>query len=122
MARTSSTVNWWRLWCEPSRSEVSVTRTSNVSENTLGSNRNLLTHANSGRGHDVQVAGVRRQEVAGPAYLEKHRDPAQVELRLGQQAVTRHVRGHVGDHRHDRLRHGGLVRIRWYRAENRVTH
>src|ERR1017187_7434916 len=30
MAPTSSLVNWWRLWCEPSRSDVSVIRTSQI--------------------------------------------------------------------------------------------
>ena len=30
MAPTSSVVNWWRLWCDPSRSDVSVIRTSQI--------------------------------------------------------------------------------------------
>src|SRR5271156_6293524 len=30
MAPTSSLVNWWRLWCDPSRSDVSVIRTSQI--------------------------------------------------------------------------------------------
>ena len=32
IALTSSLVNWWRLWCDPSRSDVSVIRTSQIAE------------------------------------------------------------------------------------------
>src|SRR5690349_20978186 len=95
IARTSSRLNWCRLWWEPSRRQVSVSRMSRsdvgsvsrqvrvralssagpaidmsvTSEDRAG---HALAGAGRGGGHDVQVAAVRREEVAGALDLEEH--------------------------------------------------
>src|SRR5262245_14500708 len=99
--RTCCSVNWWRLACEPSRRHVSVTRTSSWSEKGISAPRpsDLFAHLRRRRGHDVEVAGVRRQVVAGPFDLDEDRHPATalvvVELGLGGQAVAGNVALHA---------------------------
>src|SRR5262245_49118588 len=120
MARTCSSVNWWRLACEPSRRLVSVTRMSRSSEYVMASSWSgargeqlaggLLAHLGGRRGHDVEVAGVRRQVVAGSLDLEERGDPSgavvqPVELRLAAEAVAGDVGLHLLDHVADRVGH-----------------
>src|ERR1700677_4650898 len=77
MFRTFSTVNWCLIACEPSRSEESVTRTSRSALYDMkGSSCRELSalgqdprgepfpDPGGGGGHDVEVAGVRREGVA----------------------------------------------------------
>ena len=91
--RTSSAVNWWRLWCEPSRSDVSVIRMSQMGlkkmsvlmpdapvaaltampQSLLG---DLLADLGGRRGHDVEVARIRRQVVARALDLDERGDHA----------------------------------------------
>src|SRR6202046_5231139 len=93
MFRTFSTVNWCLIACEPSRSEESVTRTSRSalydmkgsSCRELGAlclrtrcqdpRREPFTDPGGGGGHDVEVARVRREEVARPFDLDEDSDP-----------------------------------------------
>src|SRR3546814_8778175 len=118
MSRTSWGTNWWRLWCEPSRRQVSVRRRSRpdagstsaqvrlralvsgvVRKDMSGSQDragDVVAHAGGSGGHDVEVAGVRRKEVSGALDLDEDADlgPAEgglggvVELRLLQQAIA----------------------------------
>src|SRR3569623_2485525 len=98
LERTSSRLNWCRLWCEPSRRQVagsrmsrsdvgSVSRQVRVSAFSSGAPEivmsvapvqdragHALAGAGRGGGQDVEVAAVRRQEVAGALALEAHRD------------------------------------------------
>src|ERR1700723_2774766 len=90
MFRTFSTVNWCLIACEPSRSEESVTRTSRSALYDMkgSSCRELgalgqdprgepFPDPGGGGGHDVEVARVRRQEVARPLDLDEDGDPGQ---------------------------------------------
>src|SRR5262245_2788886 len=97
-----STVNWWPLAWEPSRSDVSVTRTSRVSEYGMSGPpieqvpSDGLADLGGGGGHDVEVAAVRRQVVARPLDLDERRDPTEaapalvgrVELGVGGEPVA----------------------------------
>src|SRR5690606_15948509 len=73
--------------------------------------RDLLADLRRGCGHDVEVPGVGREEVAGAFDLDEDRDAVRAvrrdgELRLHPEPVTRHVALHlpgdggdrVGDH------------------------
>ena len=152
MACTSSLVNWWRLWCDPSRSDVSVIRTSQMGLKKIGTHAGLLPDAaprasarrrrdrlsfgdlladlGGGRGHDVEVPGVRRQVVAGTLHLDERRDERLaagvdrrvVELRLVEQPVARDVGLHLGDDVADGLRDRVAVGVLGNRAEDGVAH
>ena len=92
-ARPVRRVNWWARACEPSRRVESVSRYAGAarSRGRVGRarrpvmrdrsggearGRQRLADPDRGRGHDVEVAGVRRQVVAGAGDLEQDRDPA----------------------------------------------
>src|SRR4051812_4976595 len=121
--RTSSAVNWWRLWWDPSRRDVSVILT-----RILHPQCDLFTDAHRGGGHDVQVSGVRREEVARPFDFDEHGHPCgtglvgTIKLRIVQQSVTGNVLGDGRDHR--RHRPGDLVRVGIVRdrADDGVPH
>src|SRR6478752_10063226 len=123
MSCTSCALNWCRLWCDPSRRQVSVRRRSRSSDQVRvsvfrslmsglpGEDRtgDVLTDLRRSCGHDVEVAGVRRQEVARALDLDEDRD-LRLALRRGgrlvdlwflEQAVARHVLLHGLLHRED---------------------
>src|ERR1700735_5838912 len=87
MFRTFSTVNCVLIACEPSRSEESVTRTSRSALYDMKGSplrafgqdprREPFTDPGGGGGHDVEVARVRREEVARPFDLDEDGDPRQ---------------------------------------------
>src|ERR1700734_2486975 len=85
MFRTFSSVNWCLIACEPSRSEESVTRTSRSALYDMkvsplrpfgqDPRGEPFPDPGGGGGHDVEVARVRRQEVARPFDLDEDGDP-----------------------------------------------
>jgi hypothetical protein len=89
-----------------------------------------LADPGRGGGHDVEVARVRRQEVAGPLDLDEHRDAGKaaghrrgaVELRLDAQPVPGDVGGHLGGDLADRRGDDVGVRVRRDSAEDGVPH
>ena len=115
-ARTSGDgVRVVRMAWEPSRRVESQTRDGGHAERLRTRERRLrqlLADAHGGRGHDVEVAGVGGQVVAGALHLDAapSRGPS-VEERLGAQPVARDVLRDAGDHLDD----AGRRWRRWWR-------
>jgi hypothetical protein len=89
----------------------------------------LVADLGGGGGHDVEVAGVGRQEVAGAFDLDEHGDPTtsgvaerHVELGVGDEVVPRHVGGDLGGDLADRPFDGGGVGVERDRAVDGVAH
>ena len=94
--------------------------------------REALADPHRGRGHDVEVAGVRRQVVAAPGDLEQDRDPGRglaagrperaVVEHAASDRVAGHVRRDLGGHRRDRGLDRGVVGVGADRAVDGVAH
>src|SRR6266446_6220109 len=121
--RTSSTVIWWRLaWLPSRRVESQMVTAVMPAPGTAGPGMSAdprgggvhrpdrpgesLPHPGGGRRHDVEVAGVGREVVAGTGHLEEHAHPVVVEDRGGAQPVAGDVGGNLGHHRLDGSGHG----------------
>src|SRR6266540_336985 len=121
MRATCSAVNWCALAWLPSRRVESITRTwrSGTGLHPPGppaggeqAPGDLLADPDRRGGHDVEVAGVARQIVAGTLDLDEHGHLLVVVDRLATQAVA----GHVAAHRLDHLAHRGGDRLAVHRA------
>ena len=114
----------------PGQSRVSAGRLMRAPSPRSHRAGDVLADLRGGGGHDVEVAGVRRQVVARALDLDEDRHPGLalggrgrlVDLRLLQQPVAGHVLLHRLLHRADRLHDRVGVGVRRDRAEDRVAH
>src|SRR5438105_6359283 len=143
-ARAISVTSWrpyrWRMACIPSRSVTSWMYTAGPLTARPPPGAEPLPDPQGSRGHDVKVAGVGREVVAGAGDFEENRDlPAGGGRKIGAERVervviteagdlhrllepvARYVGGDVGHHRLDRLPDGVVVDV-VHEAQDGIAH